>query len=186
MALKRIPGVAKSPSHPIVPGPWFLLYDSLIPIPHLQEVDAVVADAIDEAMLLENAAAPVAGQHKLEQLRFAFAAENIPTWSVSANLAKSIPQGLRHRKFAALTARLKSFSDTKPANFEIFRSLFNRKAKVGANCQSVAPSGDFSCYSVFNLSVSCFMPAISQTGRPERKALRGGLHKQYDDPQAPA
>jgi hypothetical protein len=31
-----------------------------------------------------------------------------------------------------------------------------------------------------------FMPAISQAGRPERKALRDGLHKQYDVPQAPA
>jgi hypothetical protein len=31
-----------------------------------------------------------------------------------------------------------------------------------------------------------FMPRISQAGKPERKALRDGLRKQYDVPQAPA
>ncbi len=30
------------------------------------------------------------------------------------------------------------------------------------------------------------MPTISQAGKPKRKALRGGLRMQYDDPQATA
>jgi len=55
-----------------------------------------------------------------------------------------------------------------------------------ADYQSAAPAGDFrvtvGLISVFLV----FLPTISQAGRPERKALRDGLHKQYDVPQAPA
>jgi hypothetical protein len=31
-----------------------------------------------------------------------------------------------------------------------------------------------------------FMPSISQAGKPVRHALRGGLRKRNNDPQAPA
>jgi hypothetical protein len=50
----------------------------------------------------------------------------------------------------------------------------------------LAPAEDFrvtvGLISVFLV----FMPTISQAGKPKRKALRGGLRMQYDDPQATA
>jgi len=54
-------------------NPLFLL----IVIPRLEEIDSVLGDAIDEAMLLGDAAAPAAGQLVLERLRLADAREGV-------------------------------------------------------------------------------------------------------------
>jgi hypothetical protein len=55
-----------------------------------------------------------------------------------------------------------------------------------AEYQSATPAGDFRA-TVGLISVFLvFLHRISQAGKPERKALRDGLRKQYDVPQAPA
>jgi hypothetical protein len=55
-----------------------------------------------------------------------------------------------------------------------------------ADYQSAAPAGNFRVTVCLISVFLVFMPRISQAGRPKRNALRGGLRKKYNVPQAPA